>query len=197
MNITANVTPKLNNQYVVKNSTNNVSPNNQPSFTGFNVSKSYDKFCEGVGTHFCRPILDNKLIDKLGYSIRNSENAVKHFLAVGSVITSGMYMKQTLTNDKMDKDRRQTLAVNQFFTLILSTAGAYTMDNKLKNWWKKQHEKFLRLTPEGNAVWDGMNAKNEKIKAENKMLTFEEITSILVDAINAGLYGNFDVYSYL
>jgi hypothetical protein len=29
------------------------------------------------------------------------------------------------------------------------------------------------------------------------MLTYEEITSILVDAINAGLYGNFDVYSYL
>ncbi len=167
MMITAKVTPKLNTQYNNRN-INSAPQNNQPAFTGFNISKSYDKFCEGVGEKFCRPVLNNRLINWLGDTIKNSENAVKHFLAVGSVITSGMYMKQTLTNDKMDKDRRQTLATNQFFTLVLSTAGAYTMDNKLKSWWKKQHEKFLRLSPEGTAVWDGMNAKNEKIKAKNK-----------------------------
>jgi hypothetical protein len=35
------------------------------------------------------------------------------------------------------------------------------------------------------------------IKEANQMLSFDEITSILIDSINADLFGNFDVYSYL
>ena len=139
-----------------------------PEFKG--VSQVYDKFCQGVGKHFCRHVFDNKLIDKIAYSIRNSENAVKHFLAVGSVITSGMYMRQTLTNDKMDKDRRVTLATNQLFTLLLSTLGAYTLDSKLKNWWSKKHEQFIKLSDSGKAAWAGMESRNEKIKTANKKI---------------------------
>lgn len=173
MNITANITPKHNN-YNQKRNYSNLQI--QQNFTGFNVSKGYDTFCNGVGKYLCRPIFNNTVIDKLGYSIRNAENAVKHFLAVGSVITSGMYMHQTYTNKKMDKDRRQTLTANQFFTLVLSTAGAYTLDSSLKAWWSKQHEKYMRLSAAGNAVWDGMNKMNDDIKAKNKQININ-ITS--------------------
>lgn len=142
----------------------------QQSFTGLNISKGYDTFCHGVGKRFCRPICDNFVVNKLGYLIRNSENAVKHFLAVGSVITSGMYMHQTYTNKKMDKDRRETLTVNQGFTLLLSTLGAYTMDSSLKSWWRGLHEKYIRLTPAGNAVWDGMKDMNKDITNRNSAI---------------------------
>lgn len=36
-----------------------------------------------------------------------------------------------------------------------------------------------------------------KIKQNNQMLTYEEIVSILLDAIDADLYGNFNVYEFL
>lgn len=175
MNITANITPKYNNNYKQTRSCN-CPPKPQQSFQGLNVSKGYDAFCEGVGMHLCRPAFNNVVIDKLGYSIRNAENAVKHFLAVGSVITSGMYMHQTYTNKKMDKDRRETLTANQFFTLLLSTAGAYTLDSSLKSWWSKQHEKYIKLSEAGKAAWDGMDKMNAEIKEKNKQ-TNADITA--------------------
>lgn len=175
MNFTTNITPKFENNYNRNKYSinNNYANKQQPSFTGINVSKSYDTFCEGVGKYVCRPIFNNQFIDKVGYSIRNAENAVKHFLAVGSVITSGMYMHQTYTNKKMDKERRQTLTANQFFTLVLSTAGAYTLDSSLKKWWGKQHEKYMRLSAAGNAVWDGMDKMNEEIADKNKKINID------------------------
>ncbi len=170
MNITVNSSYKLNNNYNnIKNSRQNNQKNQ--SFTG--ISSAYDGFCNQVGVHVCRPVFNNRLIDKLGYLFRNSENAIKHFLAVGSAITSGMYVKQTLSNKDMDKDRKKTLAANQAFTFIISTIMAYTLDSKIKDWWKKKHEQYLKLSPEGCAVWDGMVKKNAEIAEKNKNLAKE------------------------
>lgn len=166
MNIT---TPYVNEKSTSQNNKFKKVAGHQQSFTG--VSQAYDKFCNKFGENICRPVFNNRVINKIGYWMRNSENAVKHFLAVGSIITSGMYMHQTYTNKKMDKDRRETLVVNQFLTLCLSTLGAYTMDDKIKARWKALHEKFLRLTPEGNAVYDGMIAKNKEIENTNRTLS--------------------------
>ncbi len=170
MNITMNSSYKLNNNY---NNLNNSRQNRQKaqSFTG--ISSMYDRFCNQVGVHVCRPIFNNQVIGKLGYLLRNSENAIKHFLAVGSAITSGMYVKQTLSNKDMDKDRKKTLAANQTFTFVISTIMAYTLDSKIKNWWKKKHEQYLKLSPEGSAVWDGMTKKNAEIAEKNKSLPKE------------------------
>lgn len=154
--------PNIENQYSRLNNKSNSA--NQQSFTG--VSQAYDKFCNKFGEKVCRPVFNNKVINKIGYWMRNSENAVKHFLAVGSIITSGMYMHQTYTNKKMDKDRRATLTVNQGFTLLLSTLGAYTLDGSLKSWWKKQHERYLRLNAAGNSAWDGMNEMNSDMNKQ-------------------------------
>lgn len=178
MNITQNITPKFDNKYS-QNLNCNCPPKPQQSFTG--ISGSYDKFCNGVGQYVCRPLFNNAGINKIGFWLRNSENAVKHFLAVGSVITSGMYMHQTYTNQKMDKDRRQTLTANQFFTLVLSTAGAYTLDGYVKDWWKGLHEKYMRLNAAGNALWDGMNQKNDEIKIKNS-----QINTDITSKVNSG-----------
>ena len=172
-----NISPVINQKYnrpQYNNQTSQRAVNNTQSFTG--VSQVYDAFCHGVGKHFDLKVLDNTLIDKFAGLVRNADNPVKHFLAVGSVITSGMYMHQTLTNKKMDKDRRQTLAVNQGFTLALSTLGAYTLDDKIKAWWKKKHEQFIKLSENGKAAWQGMEQKNaeilaEKIKNNNDILS--------------------------
>ncbi len=65
-----------------------------------------------------------------------------HMLTVGSIITSGTCAIRTLKNDKLDKDRRQTLAVNQALVLVTSAAGNYALDGALNNWWTKQTGKF-------------------------------------------------------
>ena len=174
MNINTNyiINSNKNNNYNTGYNCKNKS-GKQQTFTGIKVSKLYDEACNRFGVKVCKPIFNNKVINKIGYWMRNSENAVKHFLAVGSVITSGMYMRQTYTNKKMDKDRRVTLTANQFFTLCLSTLGAYTMDDSIKDWWKGLHERYMRLTANGNLLYDGMNSKNAEIAAKNQTLAKE------------------------
>ena len=176
MQVTNNITPKFNQTFYQTNCKDETPKQYQPQFTG--VSQIYDSFCHGVGKHFCSHVFDNRLINSIAGWVRNSDNAVKHFLAVGSVITSGMYMRQTLTNKKMDKDRRQTLAVNQGFTLALSTLGAYTLDSKLRKWWSGKHKQYINLTDSGKAAWQGMEDLNERITAKNALNNADIIAKV-------------------
>lgn len=104
--------------------------------------KKYNNFTDWIAEHFTKPVFDNKYVDKFADKVKGSDNLFKHFMAVGSLITSGMYMEKTLTNKKLDKDRKRTLAVNQGLTFLVSTAGAYYLDNKLNNWWDKVTVKY-------------------------------------------------------
>lgn len=102
----------------------------------------YNAFTDFIAEHFTKPVFDNKYVDKFADKVKGSDNLFKHFMAVGSLITSGMYMKKTLANKDLDKDRKRTLAVNQGLTFAVSTAGAYFLDSKLNNWWDKVTVKY-------------------------------------------------------
>lgn len=102
----------------------------------------YNAFTDFIAEHFTKPVFDNKYVDKFADKVKGSDNLFKHFMAVGSLITSGMYMKKTLSNKDLDKDRKRTLAVNQGLTFAVSTAGAYFLDSKLNNWWDKVTVKY-------------------------------------------------------
>ena len=135
------------------------------------ISQKYDNFCNWVGKHICRPVFDNSLVDNFSDKIKDKDNAIKFFLIGGSAITSGVYMQRTLTNKKMDKDRKKTLAVNQFFTFLLSTAGALFLDKHLKSWWNEKKEQYFDLNvPNAEAIRNSMKEKNEKIKLRNEGL---------------------------
>lgn len=102
----------------------------------------YNAFTDWIAEHFTKPVFDNKYVDKFADKVKGSDNLFKHFMAVGSLITSGMYMNKTLNNKDLDKDRKRTLAVNQGLTFVVSTAGAYFLDSKLNNWWDKVTVKY-------------------------------------------------------
>lgn len=172
MSINLNTTPNINQPKVYSQNNQRYTRNNTPSFTG-GMSQAYDSFCHGVGKKVCSKIFNNRFINWVGSLPKDPDNAVKHFIVVGSVITSGMYMKQTLTNKKMDKDRRQTLAVNQGITLLLSTLGAYTLDSKLRKWWGDKHIQYLAKSEAGQAIIDGWNKKNAEIVKANENLAKE------------------------
>ena len=106
------------------------------------INKKYNSFTDGIAKHFTKRVFDNKYVDKFADKVKGSDNLFKHFMAIGSLITSGMYMEKTLANKDLDSDRKRTLAVNQGLTFIVSTAGAYYLDNKLNNWWDNVTAKY-------------------------------------------------------
>lgn len=202
MNVTLNTyTPqaRYNTQYSASN--NNRKYNNAPAFTGGaeqvaeSVAKKskffksvikkcndgYDKIGEFFANKVIPPLFDNKTTDRITNAVKESDNLFSHFLAIGSLITSGMYIYKTLSMDesKMDKDRKKTLAVNQFLTFVLSTAGAYMLDSSLSDWWSKMTVRYaanqcndenLTLVDEYNKELAKAKVENEKIKADNEAL---------------------------
>ena len=120
-------------------------------------SDFYDRCTDGIAKHFTAKIVDSAPMNAIAAKLKNSDNLFQHCLTLGSLITSGLYMEKTLTNDKLDKDRKQTLAVNQGLTFLVSTAGAYSLDKYLKNWWENTTSKYI-----GTQINDENFAKNFK-----------------------------------
>lgn len=132
--------------------------------------KMYDNFTDGIAKHVTSKIVNSKPIIGLASKFKNSDNLFQHCLTVGSVITSGLYMEKTLTNDKFDKDRKKTLAVNQGLTFLVSTIGAYSLDKYVKGWWSKLTEKFAGHLLNDNKFVENFHDYNNKIKESNKQL---------------------------
>lgn len=142
------------------------------------LTKLYENSTNFLAQYISKPILDNKIFGKIADSLKNTKNLFQHCLTLGSIVTSGLYMQRTLVNKDLDKDRRNTLAVNQGITLVVSTIGAYTLDKYLKSWWENVTAKFV-----GHQVADKNFAKDFKdIKSATK-----EINKALKSNTNADI----------
>ena len=76
-------------------------------------------------------------------------NLFSHLFVVGSAVLSSFYIGKTLNNDKMDKDKRRTLAINQGATFIISTILGYTFELKTTNMVNNFIEKYKILNKGG------------------------------------------------
>lgn len=132
------------------------------------IKDGYEGLGEGAAKHIIPKVFDNKFFDKCTEHFKDTDNLFKHFLTVGSLITSGMYMYKTLTNDKLDQDRKNTLAVNQFLTFALATAGAYALDGYLADWWQKQTAKYASAALEDKTIYKDFVEEFKKNKQEIK-----------------------------
>lgn len=190
MNVTLNTFNSYNQQH--KFNTNNRNNNfRQQSFTAnvtsqaaqaaVNTAKEnsgifkpfsdfYDKCTDAVAKHFSAKIVDSKPMNYVADKLKNSNNLFQHCLTTGSLITSGLYMEKTLTNDKLDKDRKKTLAVNQGLTFVISTAGAYSLDKYLKKWWENVTAKYVGLQVNDEKFHTNFKKINEGIEEINKKL---------------------------
>lgn len=80
-------------------------------------------------------------------------------------------MEKTLTNKDLDSDRKCTLAVNQGLTFLVSTGGAYYLDNKLNNWWDKVTVKYAGAKfNDENFAKNFINTNKENKKAGKALL---------------------------
>lgn len=193
MNITMNSNTLNNNRLYSQNRNNNI---NRQAFTGNPVNSAtnvaedilekasrpdsslfkpftdaYEKMTDTIADKFTSKFVDSKPLDWLADKFKNSKNLFQHCLTIGSVITSGLYMQRTLSNKELDKDRKNTLAVNQGLTFAVSTVGAYALDKYVKGWWDNVTARFAgHLLGDNKFYSDYLNQKAAAIK-DNKALT--------------------------
>lgn len=132
--------------------------------------EKYDKLTDFIADKFTSRVVESETLSKLANKFKNSDNFYQHCLTIGSIITSGLYMQRTLTNDKLDKDRKNTLAVNQGLTFAVSTVGAYALDKYVKGWWDNVTARFAgHLLGDGKFYQNYLNQK-QNVLNENKKL---------------------------
>ncbi len=134
------------------------------------INKKYEQFTDWLADKATPHIVNWKPINGLADKLKNTDNLFQYCLTLGSVITSGLYMQRTLTNKEMDKDRKQTLAVNQGLTLIVSTLGAYALDGYMKNWWDNVTARFAGHLLDDKDFYQNYINQKKAIEKENKEL---------------------------
>ena len=118
------------------NNFNRSQKNSTQQFTGVTASGFSDWFAKNYYAKFYYSDFARKFMDMIGKS-KLKANIQTHMYIMGSTLISGMYVIRTLQNENLKKDRRRTLAINDALTWGVSTLGAYVVDSKLSNWWKK------------------------------------------------------------
>lgn len=134
------------------------------------INKAYDGFTDKIAEHVTSRFVNWKPLNYLADKLKNTDNLFQHCMTVGSVVTSGLYMQRTLVNKDMDKDRRNTLAVNQGLTLAVSTLGAYALDRYIKGWWENVTARFAGHLLNDNEFYTNFKQQKAAIKAENQRL---------------------------
>lgn len=109
----------------------------QVSFTGGTksnlfkpLSKIHDALIVGL-TKCLTKIFEKKSVAKFIEKYKNSD-LVSNLTILISIVLSGFYIQQTLKNDKLDEQKRKTLAINQAVVWLLSTLSALSL-NKYAN----------------------------------------------------------------
>lgn len=106
------------------------------------LKKVGEKFTDFLAKNYTQKLYGSKLAEYLSTKAESLENVPDHMQVLGSTIISGMYMTQTLRNKDFDEKRKKTLALNQFLTFAVSTAGGYFIDKRIEKKWEKLTRKY-------------------------------------------------------
>ncbi len=134
----------------------------QPQFSGVSskassvISNKYDNFTEWIANNYYKKLYNSKFAKSFIEHTKGKawNNMTTHMSALGSTLISGMYVVKTLENDKLDQEKRKTLAINDVLTWGISTLGAYFLDAKLADRWENVTTRFT-----ANYLLDNQKAK--------------------------------------
>lgn len=116
--------------------------------TGF--AKAYENFTKLLAKPEAK-IMENKYFAKFIERTKGL-NMVAHLACLTSIVLSGFYIKKTLNNEKLDKQKRTTLAINQGAVAVLSGVLSYTADKAVNGVISKFIDRYAVI-----------NAKDEKL----------------------------------
>lgn len=136
------------------------------------IGKPYDKFVDSIAKLFGK-LLDTdvalNLIKKTSKKDNSSSNVLSNLSTLGSVILSGLYVKKTLDNDKLDPNKKKTLAINQASVWGISTILGYTF-NGIVN---KKVDKFASEFEKRNQGNEHLGKYIEGIKIAKTVMIFD------------------------
>ena len=136
------------------------------------VDKATKFFGKPFGKFYGKPLIENEKVHKTSaWLSRLPGNVTQHMTAFGSLITSGVYMQQTLTKKDLDPDRRRTLAINQGLCFVVPTLAAYTVDRLINNWVKNKGYRLAGLTQREIDIAKLEKKDVKEIEAEIKNLS--------------------------
>lgn len=125
-------------QYNLSNKSVKEKQGMKPSFNGLAPKPVVDglaKFYNGVAS--------TDKFQKLIKGFSNSDRSFTHIMVIESILLSGFYMLNTLTNKKIKKEQKPQMIINDTLTLGVSAAGAYLVEDKITNVVMKGAEKFF------------------------------------------------------
>lgn len=105
-------------------------------------------------------------------------DVIAHLSAVIALLVSGMYIYKTLKNDKLDPDKKTTLAINQGFVAALSTVLGYTFNGLALKKTDKFIDRFMTV-----------NKNNPKIIKELKPETLKMCKTGMKNAAPLIIFG--------
>ena len=157
------------------------------------IRKCWDTIMENVGQFlgklYGKPLIESPTLHKVSAWLSRLPGSVtQHMTAFGSLITSGVYVQQTLTKKDLDPERRRTLAVNQGLCFVVPTFAAYTVDKVINNWVKQNEYRYSGQYQHeiDIAKLEGKNANEIADKAatlSKKLKGFRTLASITVFAL--------------
>lgn len=121
---------------------NDKAQNNEVAFKG-KGGKEPNWIVRKLAEWYGKPLLESPTAAKVtSYLTKLPGRTTQHMSVLGSALTSGMYVHQTLNKKELDPDKRRTLAVNQTLGFFVPTVAAYSVNSLINNSVKKKEYKF-------------------------------------------------------
>lgn len=152
------------------------------------IMKVYDKLTDIISVPIIK-VLRTKTLENLVERTKNSKNLVQHITALTAAVLSGFYIKETLSNEKLDKNRRNTLAINQAATTVASTILSYTACKALDKSIQKFSHKFLMLNSK-NCDEETLTRYQKGIKSASSIMIFMTIYRFIAPVIVTPIANN-------
>lgn len=127
------------NNYNVQNSVMNKNQKNNPSF-GHIVPQPV---VDGL-TKFYGNVIEKEGFQKFVKEFSKSDKSFTNIMIAESIILSGFYMINTLTNKKIKKEQKPQMLINDTMTLAVSAGGAYFFDDKVTKVVNDFTDKFMK-----------------------------------------------------
>ena len=119
----------VNNKEAKENETAFKGSNNNPAFRG-KGEKEASAFTKWLAKIYGKPLYESKWLGKFSEKLTEMPGTMtEHMATLGSLITSSVYVQQTLTKKDLDEEKRRTLAINQGLCFVIPTICAYTVNN--------------------------------------------------------------------
>lgn len=127
-------------------------------------SKFWDKIGKAYGEKYANKMLDQDWMHTLSSNLAGASKLMtEHMATLGSLLTSSVYFYQTVTNKKLDADKRTTLGINQIGCFAIPTVCAYGVNYKLQNFNKSIEYRYSGLKRQQMALGQLSPEKYEKL----------------------------------